>query len=210
MMFNKVILLGNLTRDIEMRYASNGAAIGKTAIATTRKYTSNTGEKREEVCFVDITFFGRTAEVANQYLRKGRQILVEGRLVFEQWQDQNGQNRSKHSVTVESMQMLGGGADASNRSNQNYQNSYNQGGYQNNQNFAQSGNYANQPNTQNSSYNQPKNSYQNSQNSAYANQQGNQGGGYAKEYQNRDQDMDFSDENIPDIDIDDDMDELPF
>ena len=104
-MFNKVILVGNLTRDIELRYTQTGMAIANTAIATSRKYTSN-GEKKEEVCFVDITFFARSAEVANQYLRKGSKILVEGRLNFDQWVDQNGQKRSKHSVVVETMQML--------------------------------------------------------------------------------------------------------
>ena len=114
-MFNKIILVGNLTRDIELRYSQGGMGIAKTAIATSRKFTSN-GEKKEEVCFVDITFFGRSAEVANQYLRKGSKILVEGRLNFEQWVDQNGQKRSKHSVTVETMQMLDSKGD-------------NQGGY---------------------------------------------------------------------------------
>jgi len=105
-MYNKVILVGNLTRDIEMKFSQGGMAIAKTAIATSRKFKSNTGEQKEEVCFVDITFFGRSAEVANQYLRKGSKILVEGRLVFEQWSDQNGQKRSKHGVTVDVMQML--------------------------------------------------------------------------------------------------------
>ena len=104
-MFNKVILVGNLTRDIELRYSQAGMGIANTAIATTRKYTSN-GEKKEEVCFVDITFFARSAEVANQYLRKGSKILVEGRLNFDQWVDQNGQKKSKHSIVVETMQML--------------------------------------------------------------------------------------------------------
>jgi single-strand DNA-binding protein len=104
-MFNKIILAGNLTRDIELRYSQGGMGIAKTAIATSRKFTAN-GEKREEVMFVDITFFGRSAEIANQYLRKGSKVLVEGRLTFEQWVDQNGQKRSKHSVAVDSMQML--------------------------------------------------------------------------------------------------------
>ena len=104
-MYNKVILVGNLTRDIELRYSQAGMGIANTAIATTRKFTSN-GEKKEEVCFVDITFFARSAEIANQYLRKGSKILVEGRLNFEQWVDQNGQKRSKHSIVVETMQML--------------------------------------------------------------------------------------------------------
>lgn len=104
-MFNKIILVGNLTRDIELRYSQGGMGIANTAIATSRKFTVN-GEKKEEICFVDITFFGRSAEVANQYLRKGSKILVEGRLNFDQWVDQNGQKRSKHSVIVETMQML--------------------------------------------------------------------------------------------------------
>lgn len=104
-MYNKIILLGNLTRDIELRYLSSGMALGSSGIAVNRKYKVN-GESKEDVCFVDLTFFGRTAEVANQYLKKGSKILVDGRLRFEQWQDTNGNNRSKHSVTVESMQML--------------------------------------------------------------------------------------------------------
>ena len=104
-MYNKVILVGNLTRDIELRYSQSGMGIANTAIATSRKFTAN-GEKKEEVCFVDITFFARSAEIANQYLRKGSKILVEGRLNFDQWVDQNGQKRSKHSVVVETMQML--------------------------------------------------------------------------------------------------------
>ena len=104
-MYNKIILVGNLTRDIEMKYTQNGTAIANTAIATTRKFTTN-GEKKEEICFVDITFFGRIAEVANQYLRKGSKVLIEGRLNFEQWTDNNGQKRSKHNVIAETMQML--------------------------------------------------------------------------------------------------------
>jgi len=106
-MYNKIILAGNLTRDIEVRYSQSGAAIGNTAIATSRKFKSQTGEQKEEVLFVDITFFGRTAEVANQYLRKGSKILVDGRLKLDQWTAQDGSKRSKHSVTVESMTMLG-------------------------------------------------------------------------------------------------------
>ena len=105
-MYNKVILVGNLTRDIEMKFSQGGMAIAKTAIATSRKFKSNTGEQKEEVCFVDITFFGRSAEVVNQYLKKGSKILVEGRLQFDQWTDQNGQKRSKHGVNVDVMQML--------------------------------------------------------------------------------------------------------
>ncbi|EJP74671.1 single-stranded DNA-binding protein [Campylobacter sp. FOBRC14] len=121
-MFNKIVLVGHLTRDIELRYTQSGAAIGSSGIAVTRKYTLN-GEKREETCFIDITFFGKHAEIANQYLNKGSKLLVEGRLKFDQWQDSNGQNRSKHSVVVEVMEMLG----EPKQSNQGYQ----QGGYSN-------------------------------------------------------------------------------
>ena len=113
---NKVILLGRLVRDIDLRYTQSQMAIGKTAIAVTRKYTLN-GEKREETCFIDLTFFGKQAEIANQYLGKGSKLAVEGYLKFEQWQDNNGQNRSKHSIAVESMEMLG---DAK-QNNQSYQ-----------------------------------------------------------------------------------------
>lgn len=113
---NKVILLGRLARDIELRYTKSGAAIGSTGIAVTRKYTLN-GEKREETCFIDIMFFGKQAEIANQYLDKGSKLLVEGRLKLDQWTDNNGQNRSKHSIAVESMEMLG---DAK-QNNQGYQ-----------------------------------------------------------------------------------------
>ena len=119
---NKVIMIGHLARDIELRYTQSQMAIGKTAIAVTRKYTLN-GEKREETCFIDLTFFGRQAEVANQYLSKGLKLLIEGRLRFEQWTDNNGQNRSKHSIAVESMEMLG----EPKQNNQGYQ----QGGYSN-------------------------------------------------------------------------------
>ena len=105
-MFNKVVLVGNLTRDIDLKYTQSNLAVAKSAIATSKKFKSNTGEQKEEVCFIDITFFGRSAEVAHQYLCKGTKILVEGRLQFDQWVDQNGQKRSKHGVSVDSMQML--------------------------------------------------------------------------------------------------------
>lgn len=117
-MFNKVILVGNLTKDIELRYSNASSAIGSTSIAVTRKYNTQSGEKREETCFIDITFFGRFAEIANQYLSKGSKVLIEGRLKFDQWSDNNGNNRSKHSIFVENMEMLGG----NNNSNQREQN----------------------------------------------------------------------------------------
>ena len=105
-MYNKVVLVGNLTRDVEIRYSQGGAAIGKVGIATSHKWKSQTGEQKEEVMFIDLTFFGRVAEIANQYLRKGSKVLIDGRLVLEQWTAQDGTKRSKHSITVESMKML--------------------------------------------------------------------------------------------------------
>ena len=127
-MFNKIVLVGNLTKDIELRYTQSGAAIGSSGIAVTRKYTLN-GEKREETCFIDITFFGKQAEIANQYLSKGSKLLVEGRLKFDQWTDNNGQNRSKHTISVENMEMLGGQQQGG--YNQNSNQGYQQGGYSN-------------------------------------------------------------------------------
>lgn len=105
-MFNRVILIGNLTRDIELRYLPSGAAIAKSAIATSYKYKTGTGEQKDEVCFLDFNIFGRSAEVANQYLKKGSKVLLEGRLVFEQWTARDGTNRSRHSLRVETMKML--------------------------------------------------------------------------------------------------------
>lgn len=104
---NKVVLIGNLTRDIELRYTQSGYCVGNSGIAITRKFKNAQGQAVEETCFIDLKFFGRTAEVANQYLRKGSKLAVEGRLKLEQWQDQSGQNRSKHVVEVESLEMLG-------------------------------------------------------------------------------------------------------
>ncbi len=106
-MYNKVILVGNLTRDVEVRYTPGGTAIGNTGIAVNRKFKAATGEQKDETMFIDITFFGRTAEIANQYLRKGSKVLVDGRLKLDQWTAQDGSKRSKHTVTVENLQMLG-------------------------------------------------------------------------------------------------------
>ena len=105
-MFNKIILAGNLTRDIEIKYSGANLAIGNVGIAVNRKFKSKMGDDKEEVLFVDLTFFGKTAEIANQYLKKGSKVLVEGKLKLDQWTDQSGGKRSKHSITVESLQML--------------------------------------------------------------------------------------------------------
>ena len=116
-MFNKVILTGNLSKDITLKSNSN-ITIANTTIAVNRKFKNQNGDTSEEVLFIDITFFGRQAEIANQYLNKGSKVLIEGRLKYDTWQDQNGQNRSKHSVVVESMEMLGGQNTGANQNNQ--------------------------------------------------------------------------------------------
>jgi single-strand DNA-binding protein len=106
--FNKVILLGNLTRDPEVRYTPKGTAVTDLGLAVNRTYTADNGEKREEVTFVDVTFWGRTAEVAGEDLKKGRPVFVEGRLQLDSWDDKtSGQKRTKLKVIGENMQMLG-------------------------------------------------------------------------------------------------------
>ncbi|PZT48770.1 single-stranded DNA-binding protein [Helicobacter valdiviensis] len=125
-MFNKVILAGNLTRDVELRYLPSGSALAKIGLAINRRYKKQDGTPAEEVCYIDVNLFGRTAEVANQYLKKGSQVLIEGRLVLESWVDNTGQKRSRHSITAESMQMLGG---RQSQSQENYGGTYNGGGY---------------------------------------------------------------------------------
>jgi single-strand DNA-binding protein len=107
--FNKVILMGNLTRDPEVRYTPKGSAVTDIGLAVNRVYSTEQGEKREETTFVDITLWGRTAEIAGEYLKKGRPVLIEGRLQLDSWDDkQSGQKRSKLKVIGESMQLLGG------------------------------------------------------------------------------------------------------
>ncbi|MDW8310033.1 MAG: single-stranded DNA-binding protein [Verrucomicrobiales bacterium] len=106
--FNKVILMGNLTRDPELRYTPKGTPVARLGIALNRVWTTETGERKEEVTFVDVDVFGRTAENVAQYMRKGRPILIEGRLRLDQWDDkQTGQKRSKLSVVAEAVQFLG-------------------------------------------------------------------------------------------------------
>lgn len=108
--FNKVILAGNLTRDPEVRYTPKGTAIAKLGLAVNRTWKNEAGETKEEVTFVDIDAFGRQAEVISQYLKKGRPILVEGRLRLDQWDDkQTGQKRSRLGVVLEGFQFLDSG-----------------------------------------------------------------------------------------------------
>ena len=107
--FNKVLLMGNLTRDPEVRYTPKGTAIANIGLAVNRTYTTDSGEQKEEVTFVDIEVWGRQAETAGQYLSKGRPVFVEGRLRFDQWDDkETGQKRSKLKVVGERIQFLGG------------------------------------------------------------------------------------------------------
>lgn len=107
--FNKVILLGNLTRDPEVRYTPKGSAVCDLGIAVNRQYTLDSGEKREEVTYVDVVLWSRLAEIAGEYLKKGRPVFIEGRLQLDTWDDkQSGQKRSKLRVIGETMQLLGG------------------------------------------------------------------------------------------------------
>src|ERR1700761_7395303 len=106
--FNKVILLGNLTRDPEIRYTPKGSAVCDLGIAVNRAYTLENGERREEVTYVDVVLWARLAEIAAEYLKKGRPVFIEGRLQLDTWDDkQSGQKRSKLRVIGENMQMLG-------------------------------------------------------------------------------------------------------
>ncbi len=110
--FNKVLLLGNLTRDPQLSYTPNQTAVVDFGLATNRKWTGQDGTQREETCFVDCRAFGRQAENINKYLSKGRLIFVEGRLTFDSWTGQDGTKRSKHKVTVQSFQFMPGAAAA--------------------------------------------------------------------------------------------------
>jgi single-strand DNA-binding protein len=107
--FNKGILLGNLTRDPEVRYTPKGSAVCDLGIAVNRVYTTDGGEKREEVTFVEVVLWARLAEIAGEYLKKGRPVFIEGRLQMDSWDDkQTGQKRTRLRVVGESMQLLGG------------------------------------------------------------------------------------------------------
>ena len=182
---NKVILLGNLTRDVELKYGKTGIAIGKTGIATNRKTkNSQTGKyDKDEVMFIDLTIWGRTAEIVQQYFRRGSKILIEGRLSFDQWTDQNGMKRSKHHITVEAIDF------PENKSSNNFGG----GNYQNNQN--QNGgnrNYGSQ--NSNGNYNQQQPAPQNS----------------VPPVNNSKQNIQPKQETVPEIDVNDMDDQVPF
>lgn len=109
MNFNKVILLGRLTRDPQLSYLPSQTAVVDFSIANSRTFKKQDGSKGEETCFVDCQMFGKRAEVINKYLKKGDPLFVEGRLKFESWQAQDGSKRSKLKVFVENFEFVGGG-----------------------------------------------------------------------------------------------------
>jgi len=104
--FNKVMLMGNLTRDVELKQISNGNAVANIGLAVNRRFKTQSGESREEVTYVDCEAWGRTAEVMNQYLSKGKPVFIEGRLKLDQWEDKDGNKRSKMRVVVENFEFI--------------------------------------------------------------------------------------------------------
>lgn len=114
-MLNKIIMIGHLTRDVELKYMQSGTAFAVFGLASNRKYKKQDGSQGEDVCFIDVKIFGRTAEIANQFLKKGSKICIEGKLTYETWEDNQGNKKSKHTITAESLEML----DTLNSQNQN-------------------------------------------------------------------------------------------
>ena len=117
--FNRVILVGNLTRDPQLSYTPSNTPVCEFGLATNRKWRDKDGNNKEDVCFVDITAYGRQAEVINQYMSKGRPILVEGRLRFSQWTNKEGQKRSKLDVIAENFTFLDSGGGGGQGARQN-------------------------------------------------------------------------------------------
>lgn len=107
---NRVLLMGHLTRDVELKHTPSGTAVGAIGLAVNHTYKGKDGQKKEEVCFVDCEAFGKTAEIAAQYLAKGRAVFIEGRLKLDQWEDKSsGAKRSKLKVVVDGLQFVGDG-----------------------------------------------------------------------------------------------------
>jgi single-strand DNA-binding protein len=110
--YNKVILLGNLTRDVNSRQLQGGSSVGDFGLAVNHKFKGKDGQDKEDVLFIDCVAFGKTAEILAQYAQKGKQVLVEGRLKLESWEDKNGGGkRHKHVVVVDNFQLLGSPGD---------------------------------------------------------------------------------------------------
>ena len=112
---NKVFLIGRLTRDPELRYTQNGTAVVEFGLAVNRNYTTTDGQKKEDTCFVTVIMWQKKAEIISQYMRKGRQIFIEGRLELDTWQTQDGQKRSKLRVVGQNFQFLGPPPDGGGR-----------------------------------------------------------------------------------------------
>ena len=106
--FNSVTLMGNLTRDPELKYLPSGTAVAEFGLAVNNKYTSKDGELKEDVCFIDIVTWTKTAENCANYLSKGRPVLIQGRLQMDSWRTDDGQKRTKHKVVAQTVQFLGG------------------------------------------------------------------------------------------------------
>jgi single-strand DNA-binding protein len=175
-------MIGNLTRDIELKYLPSGSAVANGSIATSHKYKMQSGEQKEEVCFMEFAVFGKQGEVLNQYVRKGSKVMLEGRLIFEQWQAQDGSKRSRHTLRVENFKFLDSKADS--------MGAQAQGGYNAQQ---QQPSYNQAPTQQ---YNQAP--QQNNYNAQPQYGQAQQQGGMPQQQE----------QNIPTIDIDND--EIPF
>jgi len=106
--FNKVLLIGNLTRDVDMKYTPSGKAVANFGLAINRTYTDANGEKVDDPCFVDIVAWDRLAEVCGDYLAKGRPVFIEGRLQMDSWETEDGQKKTKHKIVAQNIQFLGG------------------------------------------------------------------------------------------------------
>jgi len=114
--YNKVLLMGRLTRDVELKYTTSNMAVANIGLAVGRRYKTKEGETRDETTFVDCEAWGRTAEVMNQYLSKGRPVFIEGRLRLDQWQDKDGSKRSRLKVVIESFEFIDSKRDAAGES----------------------------------------------------------------------------------------------
>lgn len=202
-MFNKIIIVGNLTRDVELRYLNTGSAVATLGLASNRRYKKQDGTPVDDTCFVDVTLFGRSAEVANQYLRKGSKVLIEGRLHYETWQDQQGMRRSKHTVIAESMQML------DSKQSQGFSP---QGEYAQDYSNTPNGSYGANSYTNNMGYTSPNynQSHGRNFNDMESNSQPNPSVSISKEYSNLTTSKNLPNhQNIPEINVDSDE-EIPF
>lgn len=128
--FNRVILMGNLTRDPEVKHVPSGSAVAQIGLAINRVwFDKQSNQKKEEVTFVDVTLWGRDAEVAGEYLKKGSQALIEGRLALDQWDDKaTGQKRTKLKVVAESLKLFGGRRESSGEPSADESSGSNEGG----------------------------------------------------------------------------------